>query len=202
VLTGGPDRVERGLALLAAREDARLLISGVGHTVVPADLGATGERITLGHTATSTRGNAREVAAWARGLDLRSPAPGVAGPGGTVGTGMAPLGAGVGGATLAAAESPRELPPEVIRITVVTAGFHMPRALLELRRALPGARLAAHPVAPHRPRAGVLLREYAKLVGAALGLSALLDRPRLATAPTPSVPALSVPAPTAQEPRP
>ncbi|WP_376098855.1 YdcF family protein [Roseomonas sp. CCTCC AB2023176] len=140
VLTGGPERVERGLALLAERPDARLLISGVGHAVVPADLGATGARITLGHTATSTRGNAREVAAWARDTGLR-------------------------------------------QITIVTAGFHMPRALLELRRALPDAAFQPHPVPPYLPRPTPLLREYGKLVGAALGLSALVDRPRGVEAP-------------------
>ena len=34
------------------------------------------------------------------------------------------------------------------RIRVVTAGYHMPRALLELRRALPEVRLLPHPVVP------------------------------------------------------
>lgn len=156
VLTGGPDRVERGLALLAARDDARLLISGVGHAVVPADLGAVGERITLGRTATSTRGNAREVAAWARAEGF--------------GRGTPIMG-------------------DLTEITVVTAGFHMPRALLELRRALPEARFTPHPVPPNLPRSAALLREYAKLLGAALGLSALVDRPRS-------------PTPNAEEPRP
>jgi len=60
---------------------------------------------------------------------------------------------------------------------VVTAGYHMPRALLELRRTLPDAVLLPHPVAtaPLRAAAGsrawrLLAGEYLKLVGAWLGL--------------------------------
>jgi uncharacterized SAM-binding protein YcdF (DUF218 family) len=63
-------------------------------------------------------------------------------------------------------------------IRVVTAGYHMPRALLELRRALPEAALLPHPVvpAPLRGSAGprawrLLAGEYFKLAGAWLGLS-------------------------------
>jgi uncharacterized SAM-binding protein YcdF (DUF218 family) len=142
VLTGGPDRVEVGLTLLAARPEARLIVSGVGPDAGLADLGrAAGinpaplaSRIALGREATSTHGNAREIAAWARGAGLQE-------------------------------------------ITVVTASFHMPRALLELRRHLPEARLHPHPVAPFIARPLPMLREYVKLVGATLGLSALTERP-------------------------
>ena len=72
-------------------------------------------------------------------------------------------------------------PGEAIR--VVTAGYHMPRALLELRRALPGMELLAHPVGPSRlwagsvPRARIvrlLVGEYLKYGLALTGLSALL----------------------------
>jgi uncharacterized SAM-binding protein YcdF (DUF218 family) len=61
-------------------------------------------------------------------------------------------------------------------IRVVTAWFHMPRAMLELRRALPAeTELVPHPVGEADPvRRGLLLREYGKLLGAAIGLSALL----------------------------
>ncbi len=140
VLTGGPDRLERGLALLAASPEARLLVTGVGRDVTLADLlpedpdGLAG-RIALGHTATSTRGNAREVLAWVREEGLPA-------------------------------------------VTVVTAGYHMPRALLELRRALPGVALHPDSVTPNLARPGPMVREYAKLLGAALGLSILSDRPR------------------------
>jgi len=61
-------------------------------------------------------------------------------------------------------------------LAVVTAGFHMPRALLELRRAMPGVALHPAPVSPRRARPPAMLREYAKLVGAWLGLSALSSR--------------------------
>lgn len=56
-------------------------------------------------------------------------------------------------------------------LTVVTAGFHMPRALLELRRELPLVELVPSPVAPWRARPPAMLREYGKLVGALAGLS-------------------------------
>ena len=97
-------------------------------------------RITLGHVARTTRGNAAEIAAWAREEQLRS-------------------------------------------IRVVTAGYHMPRALLELRRALPDAELLPHPVVPARLRDpgavshlrtwSLLAGEYLKLLGAWMGLTRL-----------------------------
>ena len=143
VLTGGPERVEAGLGLLLAREGGRLIVSGVGPEAGLADLARRAgleaadlaDRTDLGREATSTRGNAREVAAWARAAGIRE-------------------------------------------ITVVTAGFHMPRALLELRRALPEAALRPHPVPPFVARPVPMLREYLKLVGAGLGLSVLVERPR------------------------
>jgi len=185
VLTGGPDRVEAGLALLAARPGARLIISGTGRDATLPDLiresgvlesgalesraleagapraGAAGPapasladpfaaRVTLGREAVSTRGNAREVAAWSAATGLEE-------------------------------------------ITVVTAGFHMPRALLELRRALPGAVLHPHPVAPFLARPVPMLREYAKLIGAALGLSRLIERRRPPAGPAATTPAAPAP---------
>jgi uncharacterized SAM-binding protein YcdF (DUF218 family) len=62
---------------------------------------------------------------------------------------------------------------QIASLRVVTAAFHMPRALLELRRALPGVALVPHPVQASGPRPGLLLREYGKMVGAMFGLSAL-----------------------------
>ena len=151
VLTGGAERVETGFRLLLEDQDAQLIVSGVHRDVTPADLarmaalepGALGSgvlagRVTLGHQATSTRGNAAEIAGWARARHLRS-------------------------------------------IRVVTAGYHMPRALLELQRALPEAVLLPHPVVPARLRNpgamarlrtwSLLVGEYLKLLGAALGLA-------------------------------
>ena len=88
----------------------------------------------------STRGNAREVAEWARAQRLGS-------------------------------------------LRVVTAGYHMPRAMLELRRALPEVELVPHPVQPAALRSAeavgrgrtwrLLLGEYAKFLAAGIGLSRL-----------------------------
>ena len=149
VLTGGAERVETGLRLLLADEAARLIVSGTHRDATLADLvrgaGLAAEvadrvagRVTLGHAAASTRGNAAEIAAWAREKGVAS-------------------------------------------IRVVAAGYHMPRALLELRRALPEAALLPHPVVPAPLRAlgtaagprvwRLLAGEYLKLIGAWLGLA-------------------------------
>ncbi len=68
-------------------------------------------------------------------------------------------------------------------LRVVTASYHMPRALLELRRALPGVELVPHAVVPPTLRApgalrrpavwGLLLGEYGRYLLARAGLSAL-----------------------------
>ena len=147
VLTGGAQRVETALLLLRAGVADRLLISGVGPGVtlpellhaaphdlrerriqaIPADYRAPAAgRITLGHSAQSTAGNAIETAWWVRQNGLRS-------------------------------------------LVVVTAGYHMPRAVADLRASLPDTRLT--PYAVH-PGAGLrtMLVEYAKLVAAELGV--------------------------------
>jgi uncharacterized SAM-binding protein YcdF (DUF218 family) len=148
VLTGGAERVQTGLRLLREGRAARLLVSGVHRDTTLAALAhaaalppeALAGRVTIGHAAATTRGNAAEIAAWARAEGLHS-------------------------------------------IRVVTAGYHMPRALLELHRALPEAELLAHPVVPARlrdPGAVARLRtwsllagEYLKLIGAWAGLTRL-----------------------------
>jgi uncharacterized SAM-binding protein YcdF (DUF218 family) len=148
VLTGGAERVETGFRLLDEGLAPRLFVSGVhpdsrladlarGAGVDPAKLAG---RVELGHAAASTRGNAVEIAAWAR-------------------------------------------PRQIATIRLVTAGYHMPRARAELRRAMPGLRVQAHPVTPARLRAegafwqprnwSLLLGEYMKFLGAELGLSAI-----------------------------
>jgi uncharacterized SAM-binding protein YcdF (DUF218 family) len=156
VLTGGADRVESALRLLEEGLAPRLLVSGANagltlaelaraHGREPADLEG---RVILGRIAASTRGNAAEVAAFARAERLDS-------------------------------------------VRVVTAGYHMPRALLELRRAAPSLQVLPHPVTPaalraevdpaSRPRTVPALRrwtllsgEYLKYVAAAAGLTGFL----------------------------
>jgi uncharacterized SAM-binding protein YcdF (DUF218 family) len=144
-LTGGAERVETALRLLAAGDAGRLLLSGVGRGadlavlahragIDPAPLAAM---ITLDRSATTTRGNALGTAAWAREYGIHS-------------------------------------------LIVVTAYYHMPRALLELRRELPDVLLypvAVH-VQAHEGEVGVPLRlmaeEYTKLLAAGIGLSELV----------------------------
>ncbi|MBY0336252.1 MAG: YdcF family protein [Acetobacteraceae bacterium] len=58
------------------------------------------------------------------------------------------------------------------RVVVVTSAPHMPRALVELRRAAPEVRWLPHPV-PGSQEPAALLREYAKLVAATLGVTRL-----------------------------
>ena len=158
VLTGGADRVETGLRLLLADPAARLLVSGAHRDATLAELvrgaglppdvadGIAG-RATLGRAAATTRGNAAEIADWARREGIGS-------------------------------------------VRVVTAGYHMPRALLELRRAMPDAVLLPQPVVPPPMRgpAGarpwrLLFGEYLKLAGARLGLSRPGADPALAPRP-------------------
>lgn len=79
-LTGGDGRVSSAMALLAERAAPALLISGAGRGTYLGDFTAddtaaatryAGE-ITLGHAALSTRGNAVETAAWAKGRHMHS----------------------------------------------------------------------------------------------------------------------------------
>lgn len=144
-LTGGADRVDTGLRLLADGRAPLLLVSGVGrgaelgellrHALAGTGSGAgLAGRVTLGREAASTMGNAQETAAWARLHGMRS-------------------------------------------LIVVTAGYHMDRALLELGRALPGVALYPAPVQPPALRSGMgpgtvrlLATEYDKLLAVQLGL--------------------------------
>ena len=140
VLTGGPERVETGLRLLASGHAGVLLVSGVAHGAALIDLlhragledGPLATRITLGRVATTTFGNAAETAEWVRLHHLDT-------------------------------------------LIVVTAGFHMPRALLEIGREIPDVTL--YPVAVQPQEAGhlgsfrLLAAEYVKLLAAWLGIS-------------------------------
>ena len=141
VLTGGADRIEAALRLLANGRAPLLLVSGVaggvdltdiGHRV-PLDAEQAG-RVTLGRIAQSTAGNAAETALWSKTHGVK-------------------------------------------RLIVVTAGYHMPRALLELQRALPDVQLLPAPV--HSPamrtamRTRTLATEYDKLLAVRFGLARL-----------------------------
>jgi len=114
VLTGGSERLRAGLDLLEATTDAELFITGVPVAVTADDLwralarrppAALANRVTLGHVAADTLGNAEETAAWARDRGHTS-------------------------------------------LRVVTAAYHMRRALLEFRHVMPDRRLVPHPVYP------------------------------------------------------
>jgi len=80
VLTGGRQRLEAGLALLAAGKARKLFISGVNQHVDREEilrlLGPAAERlaccIVLGHAAGTTFGNARETADWVGAEGYRS----------------------------------------------------------------------------------------------------------------------------------
>jgi uncharacterized SAM-binding protein YcdF (DUF218 family) len=136
VLTGGSNRIERGMRLLAAGQAPLLLISGVlpgtqaSHLALASgvDPAVIAGRVTLGFRAVSTRGNAEETAGWVRRHHLRS-------------------------------------------LIVVTAFYHMPRAMAELRRALPDTQLYACPVVPTPLPGGaplsrlwLLAKEYSKFL--------------------------------------
>jgi len=145
VLTGGADRIETALHLLAEDRAPVLLVSGVGRGTELAEMArrihldpaALGARVTLGRSATDTVGNAAETAAWAHANNVR-------------------------------------------QLIVVTAGYHMPRALLEIGHALPGVALHPAPVQPPAMRgriefatARLLASEYDKLLAVQLGLTRL-----------------------------
>lgn len=72
VLTGGPGRVARGVAVLDAGSARRMLVSGVGKGVTQAELAATVDapvrlfaaKVDLGFEAIDTRSNAEETRDW------------------------------------------------------------------------------------------------------------------------------------------
>jgi uncharacterized SAM-binding protein YcdF (DUF218 family) len=145
VLTGGPDRVEVALRLLAGGTANRLLVSGAGDRTDLAVLAHRAginpdpleQQVTLGHAAHSTRGNALETAVWSREQGIGS-------------------------------------------LLVVTAWFHMPRALIELHRALPRVAVHPYPVGRlsaadlgHSAAAWRVIAEYHKYLAAAAGLTTL-----------------------------
>ena len=137
VLTGGSERLQTGLELLRTGMADKLLISGVNPSVRLNDLlseeksdwSALRGKITLGHAAADTLGNAYETANWASKEGITS-------------------------------------------LTLVTAAYHMPRALLELSFVMPNATIHPHPVFPPSVKhdtwwrwpgtASLVSREYTK----------------------------------------
>ena len=146
VLTGGPERIETGLRLLAAGHAANLLISGLGSGATLQDVArragmdpaALAGRVILGRSATTTLTNATETARFVGERAIRN-------------------------------------------LILVTAGYHMPRALAELRRQMPGVVIYPAPVLPapllsgrgaaRTPSWRLLMEEYTKWLIAAAGLS-------------------------------
>ncbi|MGL4542903.1 MAG: YdcF family protein [Polymorphobacter sp.] len=143
VLTGGPGRLARGVAVMEAGSARRMLVSGVDAAVTRAELAAILDKpadgstltpaarianrrllasvVDLGYGAIDTRSNAAETTAWmARG--------------------------GFGS------------------LRLVTSGWHMRRAELELRAQLPGDIVIITDAVPIEPAAASVAREYNKLL--------------------------------------
>ncbi len=123
-LTGASTaRLTAGVHLLEIGKAKRMLISGVNQKASRADIrGVTKATrrfydccVDLGSRATSTVGNARETADWARAHHVRS-------------------------------------------MIVVTSDFHIPRAMLELRAAMPGVKLIPYAVKSEEVDAGAWWR--------------------------------------------
>jgi uncharacterized SAM-binding protein YcdF (DUF218 family) len=148
VLTGGSQRFDAGLELLAAGKAKKLFVSGVHHGVEIADLLHIAHRapdaapadglaccIVLGYAADSTIGNALETASWMRQEGYHS-------------------------------------------LRLVTAGYHMRRSLFEFARAMPEIRIIANPVFPEQVKladwwawpgtAALIVGEYDKYLAARL----------------------------------
>ncbi|MGH6879808.1 YdcF family protein [Hypericibacter sp.] len=149
VLTGGSERLEAGLELLANGHAKKLLISGVNKDVdlatllgslEPAEIPKLSPEtiaccIALGYSAEDTRGNAVETADWMRQQKFKS-------------------------------------------IRLITAAYHMPRSMLEFHRAMPGVQVLPYPVFPRQVRqegwwrwpgtTNLLVREYNKYLVALL----------------------------------
>lgn len=113
VLTGGQNRVNSGLDLLADNKAEYLFISGVNPNVKieelvnlwRTDLDYIPCCIILGQAADNTEGNAEESSEWVRAQNLKS-------------------------------------------IRLLTSNYHMPRAWLEFRHALPRKKIIVHPIHP------------------------------------------------------
>ncbi|HWL47917.1 MAG TPA: YdcF family protein [Sphingomonadaceae bacterium] len=80
VVTGGPGRVQRGLALLEAKHARRMLVSGADRRVKPMELADAYHApraliaccVDLGYEAADTRSNAEETIRWLTARRFRS----------------------------------------------------------------------------------------------------------------------------------
>lgn len=80
VPTGGPGRIDRGLALMDEHQAKRMLVTGVGPGVRPVDLARAYQAprgllaccVDLGREAVDTRSNAEETARWVRARQYRT----------------------------------------------------------------------------------------------------------------------------------
>jgi uncharacterized SAM-binding protein YcdF (DUF218 family) len=150
VLTGGADRIATGMRLLHDGCCGRLLISGVGH-------GAALEALLRGSG----------VAADPIGNEIKD---------GQITLGRAATStAGNADETAAWAHA-----NHLHSLIVVTAYYHMPRALFELSRTAPDLLLIPAPVQPPAARGAgslamlpLLAHEYTKFLGSAVGLTLL-----------------------------
>ncbi len=144
VLTGGAGRIDRGLALLHDKAAKRMLISGVDRSVRPVELAAQYQASVALFDCCITLG--REA------IDTRSNALETA-------------------RWLARRGNPSKHP---IIVRLITSDWHMRRAALELRQALPGGVDLVYDAVPSRPSLSMLFREYnkylARRAAALLGL--------------------------------
>jgi len=144
VLTGGSERLAEGLRLLAAGRAAKLFVSGVGKDV--------------------------ELASLLQGLP-----PGVPLPDPAERACCIALGHGADNTMGNARETAGWMASQGFRsLRLVTADYHMPRSLIEFRRAMPDVRITGHPVFPPQVMrtgwwrwpgtTGLLIGEYDKLL--------------------------------------
>lgn len=126
VLTGGPLRLQAGLAVLESGQARKLLVSGVHPSVEITELLRSAQRPTTGGPTTGGPTTGSQPGGVECCVVLGYDADNTAGN---------------------AAETRRFLQREGYRsLRLVTASYHMRRSLLEFRRALPGIDIVPHPV--------------------------------------------------------
>ncbi|WP_370151698.1 YdcF family protein [Ferrovibrio sp.] len=159
VLTGGTARLATALRLLDANRAERLLVSGVGATV---------SKASLQQALLPSMPDSRQVSGDWRHLDLQ-----------VLFDCCVDLGFEAADTAGNAAETAGWIATRGYRsIRLVTANYHLPRAMVEFGRRLPGIAILPHPVQPdqlrvegwwqRRQAAAFLLGEYSKYLLALL----------------------------------